>query len=68
MMTVPGADGTNQLGDVGSDATLLVHKGKNFEEKFARDSSLPEPRSTDNADYKCVLQPLRDSIQADATK
>ena len=28
MMTVPGADGCDQLVDDGGDATLLVHKGK----------------------------------------
>merc|ERR1711988_697734 len=41
MMTVPGKDG--------GDATLLIHKGKEFEEKFAKDGSLPDPASTDNA-------------------
>merc|ERR1712087_1098754 len=68
MMTVPGADGCDQLVDDGGDATLLVHKGKEFEEKFAKDGSLPDPASTDNPEFKCVLQLLRDSIQADKTK
>ncbi|CAL1155648.1 unnamed protein product, partial [Cladocopium goreaui] len=68
MMTVPGADGCDQLVDDGGDATLLVHKGKELEEKFAKDGSLPDPASTTNAEFKCVLQVLRDSIQADKTK
>merc|ERR1711948_24217 len=38
------------------------------EEKFAKDGSLPDPASTDNAEFKCILQLLRDSIQADKTK
>merc|ERR1712093_700047 len=68
MMTVPGADGCDLLVDDGGDATLLIHKGKEFEEKYAKDGSLPDPASTDNAEFKCVQQVLKDSIQKDATK
>merc|ERR1712144_175796 len=68
MMTVPGKDGCDQLVDAGGDATLLIHKGKEYEEKFAKDGSLPDPASTDNPEFKCVLQLLKDSIQADKTK
>merc|ERR1719505_518137 len=68
MMTVPGADGCDQLVDDGGDATLLIHKGKEYEENFAKDGSLPDPNSTDNAEFKCILQLLRDSIPADKTK
>jgi len=68
MMTVPGADGCDQLVDDGGDATLLMHKGKELEEKFAKDGSLPDPASTDNAEFKCILQLLKDSIQLDKTK
>jgi len=68
MMTVPGKDGCDQLVDDGGDATLLIHKGKEYEAKFAKDGSLPDPASTDNPEFKCVLQLIRDSIQADKTK
>merc|ERR1712165_560188 len=68
MMTVPGADGCDQLVDDGGDATLLIHKGKEFEEKFAKDGTLPDPQSTTNPEFKCILQVLKDSIQADKTK
>merc|ERR1712196_301856 len=68
MMTVPGKDGCDQLVDDGGDATLLIHKGKEFEEKYAKDGSLPDPSSTDNAEFKCILQLLKDSIPADKTK
>merc|ERR1712199_79846 len=68
MMTVPGEDGCDQLVDDGGDATLLIHKGKELEEKFAKDGSLPDPNSTTNPEFKCVLQTIRDSIQADKTK
>merc|ERR1712162_85534 len=39
-----------------------------FEAKFAKDGSLPDPNSTDNAEFKCILQLLKDSIPADKTK
>jgi len=68
MGTVPGEDGCDQLVDDGGDATLLIHKGKELEEKFAKDGSLPDPNSTTNPEFKCVLQTIRDSIQADKTK
>merc|ERR1712113_673429 len=35
MMTVPGADGCDQLVDDGGDATLLIHKGKELEATLA---------------------------------
>merc|ERR1712086_218455 len=62
MMTVPGKDGCDMLVDDGGDATLLIHKGKEFEEKYAKDGTLPDPASTDNAEFKCILQLLKDSI------
>merc|ERR1712084_7721 len=68
MMTVPGADGCDQLVDDGGDATLLIHKGKEFEEKYAKDKSLPDPESTSNPEFKCILQLIKDSIPLDATK
>merc|ERR1712150_260651 len=32
------------------------------------DGTLPDPASTDNAEFKCILQLLKDSIPADKTK
>jgi adenosylhomocysteinase len=68
MMTWPGCDGCDQLVDDGGDATLLIHKGKEFEEKFAKDGTLPDPASTTNPEFKCILQLLKDSIPVDKTK
>merc|ERR1712078_121392 len=56
------------LVDDGGDATLLIHKGREFEEKFAKDGSLPDPNSTTNPEFKCILQTIKDSIPADKTK
>merc|ERR1712224_179685 len=67
-MTVPGKDGCDQLVDDGGDATLLIHKGKEYEALFAKDGTLPDPSSTTNPEFKCVLQTLKDSIQKDKTK
>merc|ERR1712220_41686 len=36
--------------------------------KYAKDKSLPDPASTNNAEFKCILQLLKDSIPADPTK
>merc|ERR1711985_180827 len=36
--------------------------------KYAKDKSLPDPASTTNAEFKIVLQTIRDSIPRDATK
>merc|ERR1712070_1292619 len=54
--------------DDGGDATLLMHKGREFEIKFEKDGTLPDPESTSNPEFKCVLQTIKDSIQVDKTK
>merc|ERR1712226_1444375 len=68
MLTWPGTDGCDQLVDDGGDATLLMHKGRELEAQFAKDGSLPDPETTTNPEFKCVLQLLKSSIPADATK
>merc|ERR1739848_811543 len=68
MLTWPGCDGPDLIVDDGGDATMLIHKGREFEEKYAKDKSLPDPMSTNNAEFKIVLQTIRDSIPRDATK
>ena len=48
MMTVPGKDGCDQLVDDGGDATLLIHKSKELEKKYAKEGPSPDPSSTEN--------------------
>merc|ERR1712232_367826 len=60
--------GCDQLVDDGGDATLLIHKGLELEAKFAKDGTLPDPMSTENPEFKCILQLIKDSIGLDATK
>jgi len=68
MLTWKDSDGPDLIVDDGGDATMLIHKGKEFEEKYAKDKSLPDPASTSNPEFKCVLETIRDSIKVDPTK
>merc|ERR1712127_193285 len=68
MLTWPGADGPDQIIDDGGDATMLIHKGKEYEAAFAKDGSLPDPESTTNPEFKCVLQTIKESIGVDPKK
>merc|ERR1712106_232326 len=67
-LTWPSGQGPEQIVDDGGDSTLLLHEGKKFEDAHAKDGSLPDPASTDNAEFKCILQLIKDSILADKTK
>merc|ERR1712118_647340 len=68
MLTWPGCDGPDQIVDDGGDATMLIHKGTEWEAQYAKDKTLPDPASTTNPEFKCVLQIVRDSIPLDPTK
>ena len=56
-----GFDGPNLILDDGGDATLLVHKGVEFEAVGA----VPEATDRDSADYRIVLDTLRASLARD---
>ncbi|MEU2203380.1 adenosylhomocysteinase [Microbacterium oleivorans] len=56
-----GFDGPNLILDDGGDATLLVHKGAEFEATGA----VPEAGPTDSAEYRIVLETLRRSLARD---
>ncbi|MBA2326111.1 MAG: adenosylhomocysteinase [Actinobacteria bacterium] len=47
----PDADGPNMILDDGGDATLLVHKGVEFE----RAGEVPDPSTADNEEFAVVL-------------
>merc|ERR1712136_678515 len=42
--------------------------GTELEAAFAKDGTLPDPESTTNPEFKCVLQLVKDSVSLDATK
>jgi len=48
-------NGMDIIVDDGGDMTLLIHEGKKAEDLFLKDGTLPDPTSTDNAEFKIVL-------------
>lgn len=64
MMTWPGYDGPNMILDDGGDATMLLHKGVEFE-KVGR---VPDPGEAGNAEMAIVLGLLQRSLRNDPNK
>src|SRR5437588_5876449 len=56
--------GPNMILDDGGDATLLVHKGVEFEKA----GTVPDPSTTDNEEYAVILSVLQRSLTEDATR
>jgi adenosylhomocysteinase len=56
-----GAEGPNMILDDGGDATLLVHKGAEFENAGA----VPATAATDSEEYAVILDVLRRSLAED---
>merc|ERR1719197_264685 len=48
--------------------TLLLHEGVKFEKAFAKSGKVPDPSTTTNAEFKCVMQLVADSIKVDPKK
>jgi adenosylhomocysteinase len=63
-LTWPGHEGPNMILDDGGDATLLVHKGAEFE----RADAVPDPESADSEEFRVVLSLLQRSLAADPQK
>ncbi len=57
----PDGEGPNMILDDGGDATLLVHRGVEFE----RAGEVPDPASADSEEFRTVLELLRRSLDAD---
>jgi adenosylhomocysteinase len=60
----PDGAGPNMILDDGGDATLLVHKGVEFEKAGA----VPDPSTTDNEEFAVILAVLQRSLEEDATR
>ncbi|PKU73569.1 Adenosylhomocysteinase [Dendrobium catenatum] len=60
--------GPDLIVDDGGDATLLIHEGVKAEEEYEKTGKLPDPASTDNAEFQLVLGLIRDSIKVDPKK
>ena len=60
----PGGEGPNLILDDGGDATLLVHKGVEFEKAGA----VPDPSTADSEEFAVVLAVLTRSLAEDPTR
>jgi adenosylhomocysteinase len=60
----PDGAGPNMLLDDGGDATLLVHKGVEFEKA----GSVPDPSTADSEEYAVILALLTRSLGQDSTR
>jgi len=60
-LTWPDGEGPNMILDDGGDATLLVHKGVEFEAAGA----VPDPSTADNEEFAIILGTLQRSLEAD---
>ena len=63
-LTWPDGDGPNMILDDGGDATLLVHKGTEFEKAGA----VPDPESADSEEFQVVLRLLQRTLSEDPQK
>jgi len=70
-LTWPTDDGKGQgpdlIVDDGGDMTLLIHEGKKAEDLFLKDGTLPDPNSTDNAEFKIVLTIIKRLLEGGET-
>lgn len=62
-VTWPGRDGPNLIVDDGGDVTLLIHEGVKAEAEYKKTGKLPDPDSTEDAEFKIVLKLLKNSVQ-----
>jgi len=60
----PGGHGPNMILDDGGDATLLVHRGAEFEAAGA----VPAPETADSEEYAVILGVLQRSLTEDAQR
>src|SRR5437588_11696835 len=60
-LTWPDGNGPNMILDDGGDATLLVHKGAEFE----RAGAVPDPASADSEECRIVLELRKRSLEQD---
>ena len=61
-------DGCDMIVDDGGDMTLLIHEGVKAEALYEKDGTLPDPDSTDNAEFKCVLGIIKRLLPTNSKK
>ncbi|MEA2431708.1 MAG: adenosylhomocysteinase, partial [Thermoleophilaceae bacterium] len=60
----PGGSGPNMILDDGGDATLLVHKGTEYEAAGA----VPDPAGAESEEFQVILRTLQRTLSEDAQK
>jgi adenosylhomocysteinase len=68
-----GANGATSTGpdmivDDGGDMTLLIHEGVKLEAEFKASGKIPDPTSTDNAEFKIVLALIKQTLTEDTQR
>jgi adenosylhomocysteinase len=63
-LTWPDGDGPNMILDDGGDATMLVHKGTEFEKAGA----VPDPAGAESEEFRVFLTLLQKSLASDPQK
>src|SRR6476469_10521578 len=63
-LTWPGGDGPNMILDDGGDATMLVHKGTEFEKAGA----VPDPSTAGSEEFRVFLTLLQRTLSEDPQK
>ncbi|HEY3728046.1 MAG TPA: adenosylhomocysteinase [Solirubrobacteraceae bacterium] len=63
-LTWPDVDGPNMILDDGGDATLLVHKGAEYE----RAGAVPDPSTAESDEEKVILDVLTRSLEEDGQR
>ncbi len=64
ILSWPDGEGPNMILDDGGDATLLVHKGREFELAGA----VPATQESDSEEYRVILDVLRASLASNPTR
>lgn len=63
-LTWPGGETPNMILDDGGDATLLIHKGAEFEKAGA----IPDVKASDNEEWKAIIDVLKRTISNGSSK
>ena len=70
-MIQPEDDGKGRRPDlvvyVGGDMTLLIHEGNKVKELFLKDVTIPDPISTDNAEFKIFQTIIKLQLEGEDT-
>merc|ERR1719348_1193101 len=67
-LTWPEGKGPNLIVDDGGDATLLIHQGVGWEERYEKNKELPDPSTADNDEMREILTLIKNDLLKSPTK